>query len=462
MADDQVGGTPPPPPPPPPASTATADADAELEDDPQVFTLSRELSEVHLLLDNLSADPDTTLETLSSREPPKGLQPDWIERICQISWPPSPSDVKKAEQASLLIRAKDYLNRLARPASGMSIAFTIMVTQKDDEGQPPVEARRPGVDMDETLWRSSLAEIAYPDLRARAADFRKWMWRISAIVIFWLVLTCFFSWYVAFGNLALGEYKVATERLIAAQIVVNDAEAGRSRVTAADAAAAAATNAGAPAAGTTTTRPTLPPQAGATQKPGLELGYCERWRLYRPLKTRVGQLMPYYEGADQLQACRELLESRKQVLLARKRLSQWLPGGNGRQPDAAAIATRLANTMGTAILPVLYGFLGAAAAVLRSVSSKIRYSTLSPRDLSLSLQQLALGAVVGACIGLFIVGGDTTFIGPVTLSGSAISFVAGFGVDAVFQALEALISRLFNIAPAGGSRGGASAGGRPA
>ena len=49
----------------------------------------------------------------------------------------------------------------------------------------------------------------------------------------------------------------------------------------------------------------------------------------------------------------------------------------------------------------------------------------------------ALGAVTGACIGLFIVapGKDAPLIGPVTLSGSAISFIAGFGVEAVFQAL---------------------------
>lgn len=68
----------------------------------------------------------------------------------------------------------------------------------------------------------------------------------------------------------------------------------------------------------------------------------------------------------------------------------------------------------------------------------------------MSLQQLALGAVVGACIGLFIAapGADATgegLLGPVTLSASAISFVAGFGVDAVFQGLEALIGRIFNL-----------------
>jgi hypothetical protein len=115
--------------------------------------------------------------------------------------------------------------------------------------------------------------------------------------------------------------------------------------------------------------------------------------------------------------------------------------------------------MGTAVLPFLYGLLGAGAAIIRSLSRKIRASLLSPRDLHLSFQQLALGAVIGACIGLFVSApggdGEEGLLGPVTLSASAISFVAGFGVEAVFQAIEALITRLFNLTSAAptGNRG---------
>ncbi len=428
---------------------AAADAGEQIEEEPQSFVLSRDLSEVYLLLDNLSADPNTTIAALSSQhQPPAGFDKDkdWIDAVCQIRWPPPQSQRQKAEEASLLIRVKDYLNRLAKPASGMTIAFTLMVTQKEDDSRPTAEERRPGPDMDETHWRSSLAEIAFPDLRTRADTFRMWLKRINVFVVVWLVLTCFMSWYVAIGNLALGEYASARERLIAAQIVVNDAEAGRSRAPA----LSGGDKTGAPAA--------VAPSAAITVKTGPELGYCERWRLLRPLRTRSGQMLPRYESPDQLQACRELLESRKQLQLAEKRLRRWLGpwdlllGIGTGAGYAAATAAHLAGLMGTAVLPVLYGLLGAAAAVLRSLSQKIKASTLSPRDLSLSLQQLALGAVVGACIGLFIVGGDETLIGPVTLSGSAISFVAGFGVEAVFQALEALISRIFNIAPAAPAR----------
>jgi len=120
--------------------------------------------------------------------------------------------------------------------------------------------------------------------------------------------------------------------------------------------------------------------------------------------------------------------------------------------DAPAQAALRANIIGSAVLPFLYGLLGAAAAVIRSISKKIRASLLSPRDLTLSLQQLALGAVTGACIGLFIASPGSSpkgelFADPVGLSGPAISFIAGFGVDAVFQALEELIKRIFNVNP---------------
>jgi hypothetical protein len=135
-------------------------------------------------------------------------------------------------------------------------------------------------------------------------------------------------------------------------------------------------------------------------------------------------------------------------LAIREGLGKWAIGAS---PETASW---LANLLGSGVLPVLYGFLGAIAAVVRTLSRKIKGSLLSPRDVQLTFQQLALGAVVGACISLFIAApgaGDssTSLLGPVGLSSAAVAFVAGFGVDSVFRALEALISRIFNIAPAG-------------
>jgi hypothetical protein len=488
---------------------------AGLTDDPKVFILSRELSEVHLLLDALSANPNTTLAALVAQappaDPPTGLPPEWIEQICRISWPPKGSEVDQSLQAALLIKAKDYLNRLSKPASGSTIAFTTLVTQDEDSRRRMWGMGGGDSGIDHTPSRSSLACTAYPDLIPKARTFRTAMRVMAIFLLLWLIVTCVFSWYVAFGNAALGEYAAAEESLQAAQKRVDDAEAaeddtapiatttGGAKTNGAGAATVAASAAAVPGA-----------DPAAEAKPGhaagtsdYEVGYCNRAKLLGYRRVIDGDPLPQYDNIGQMQACQARDVAQANIDRVKRRLANWLwPFGGGpaakeeaqdearvkadaraaletanAQPGAAprrartadkpgveadlyadvpSSAASLANIMGSAMLPVIYGILGAGAAIIRSLSRKIRHNLLTPRDLLLSLQQLALGAVVGACIGLFIAqpdsgGGDSAgLLGPVALSGSAISFIAGFGVDSVFQALEALISRIFNIAPAGG------------
>jgi hypothetical protein len=441
-----------------PDAPLTEAAAERMEDDPKVFVLTRELAEVHLLLDNLSSDPDTTITALSANEPPKGLEDKWIDRVCEISWPPPAGAPDKAQQAALLIRAKDYLNRLAKPASGASIAFTLLVTQREGDPDPRAD-RQPGFDMAETHSRASLAELAFPDFVPRAARFQRALRIMNGILLAVLFFTCLTSWYVAFGNSTLGEYATAQKRLAEAQVRVAALEIGAPTAVVAGAAALAQTApqpAPATVAGATTQPAAQPTGAAASRTADADagLGYCNRWT---PEKRQNGLTVKRYASAEQRQACVELGGAQKQLEVVEKRLHEWLWLWGwlvDRSGGAAAIAAHVATIIGTAALPVLYGILGAGAAVLRSISHRIKASTLSPRDFSLSLQQLALGAVIGACIGLFIVqpGEEQALIGPVALSISAISFIAGFGVEAVFQALEALISRIFNIAPAASSR----------
>ena len=140
----------------------TTDADAAPEDrqpedsvepgpgqrgaeDPTAFILSRTRSEVHLLLDNISANPEVTIASLAARmPPPPGLPPDWIEQVCEITWPPKDrrgGSEEVAKQAALLIKTRDYLNGLAKPASGATIAFTLMVTQERIPGPAGADPR---------------------------------------------------------------------------------------------------------------------------------------------------------------------------------------------------------------------------------------------------------------------------------------------------------------------------------
>lgn len=508
--------------------------------DPKVFVHGRELSEVHLLLDNISANPTTTVVELAKNRPPLLAGEDWVEQICRISWPPQGSNADRAHEAALLIAAKDYLNRLSHPASGSTIAFTLLVTQEDGgaSGEPAAAGSAPA-----TPSRSSLARTAYPDLLRKAASFRRWMLGMSCFLIFALLLTCAISWYVAYGNAALSEMSAARVKLDLAQKAVDDAETAEASAKAAEAqrqsqsqSSTTGRSAAVPAVGGQT--PTQQPTNASTPAATPYVGYCARGK------------PPVYTSATQLQTCRALTLARTAIGRAEIRLAGWVcwwcfkdlaefdmpteeefspllflpepakapeaPAGKvkaqskgapqapaaaatPRAPaaaespqaaaaramakakaeakkkerlakrakaqhdddlllaDAPARATAYANIIATAVLPFLYGLLGAGAAIVRSLSRKIRASLLSPRDLHLSLQQLALGAVIGACIGLFVAGPSDAgegLLGPVTLSASALSFIAGFGVEAVFQGIESLITRIFNLTQAPtGNRG---------
>lgn len=417
------------------ASSATEGAPEKLKGrsrDPTVFLLLRELSEVHLLLDNISANPNTTVGEAAPAPLPEELGPKWIDRVCEISWPPDGSTEERAEDAALLIRAKDYLNRLSHPASGSTIAFTTLVTQGDaerkkleEEGE--VVGTRPPT-------RSSLAQSAYPDLVSKAAGFRRWMSVISAGLLVVLIITCLLSWYTAYGNAALSEYATTEAASVIARAKVDEAEIAEAKTPAP------------PVAGKTAAA--VPRYCARKPPTPTQSQLCDtRWNL-REGGRRVQRRLYSWLCSAPFSGCdaSDVARSDKALPDAEQRTY------DDRLANAPSRAAALVNIMGSAVLPFLYGLLGAGAAIIRSLSRKIRASLLSPRDLHLSVQQLALGAVVGACIGLFVAapgGAETSesLLGPVTLSASAISFVAGFGVEAVFQALEALIARIFNIAP---------------
>jgi hypothetical protein len=405
----------------------------ETGDDPTAFILDRTRSEVHLLLDNISANPEVTLATLSQRlERPEELPENWIAKVCEITWPPgdtSPGPDKLAKDAALLIRARDYLNGLAKPASGATIAFTLMVTQEESDRR----RRRAKEGPVTSPSRSSLACDAYPDLVDRARHFRTMMTRVVWFAFFALIATLIISWYLAIGNAALADFGTARAALTKAEGRVSEAqEAYFSGLT--------------PAAVQNNRSPQPPPAPPTQPQANANTPAIPATFYVAPCASLLRDGV--YPSAALRDACGIREEQSRIFISTRQGLTRWV---NGSSPEAAAW---WANLLGGAVLPVLYGFLGAIAAVVRTWSRKIKASLLSPRDLQLSLQQLALGGLIGACISLFIAApgagdADSTLLGPVALSSAAISFVAGFGVDSVFQTIEALISRIFNIAPAG-------------
>ena len=390
------------------------------------------MAEVHLLLENLSANPNKALSTAPAAE--DGLPERWIEEICQLNWPPKGTREQLANEAALLMRAKDFLNRQAKPASGATIAFTLLVAQGKEEPDSG------------TVTSRSLARQAYPGLVRQARWFRYSMWALSSVLCVFLLMTCALSWYTAFGASTLAQRALAQADFTAAQKRVDEAQSGVSE----------SDNSRAPSGQTQTIiRPAL-----KASPSGYVLRFCQRSATLPRLDTNGVSLSQFYTVAD-IQVCDGWYKAQYNLASIDKVLITWLsafgwlkwqvvvsapPGENLAAP---VLASTWLNILSGAILPVSYGVLGAAAAVVRSISRKFRDGRLSPRDMTLSLQQLAMGAVTGSCIGLFTAqpgsAGQATagIISAAALTGPALSFVAGFGVEQVFSTLEMLIRRVF-------------------
>jgi hypothetical protein len=406
---------------------------------PTAFILDRELSEVHLLIDYISSDASKCLpvavpDNTDHRNGHNGK--DWVEKVCKISWPPQGTRDEKASQAALLVHAKDALNRLAYPASGATIAFTLLVAQEDDANSradlEQAEKNAPS--------RISLARSAYPNLISKAKGFRTGMTAIRLFLIGWLIATCLLSWYLAIGNSILAQ--LTTAQTAQASLLERMTDNGKD---------SNASGAGTPSAGqsTTVTTSTLSYRSCRAPKPAPD--------------APGGKTVPSPDLQPTSTLCDAAFEGEASILAIQNNLAHWLfrfrspptalypisPSAHMKPDSLTASAATLASLLGTGILPIFYGILGAGAAAVRMLFSRMKASQLWPRDIILSVQLMSLGAVVGACIGLFVnpsataSQGAASLLGPVALSGSALSFIAGFGVEYVFAAMEALLRRIF-------------------
>jgi hypothetical protein len=379
----------------------------------QDFIFRRELAEVYLLLDHVSGSSSKSLPAAFD-EKDETVGASMIAQICDIGWPTAAIPPELGQKAATLLIAKDRLNHAARPANGASIAFTLLVSGDDEDVakrqarrrallrwphmRSPTDAAPLPVDPSDgpNRWqgpvpsRTSLARHAYPGLVATASRFNRRVKTLTYLLLGWLILTCMLSWNVAAGHAIVA-------RLDAANVAVAD-----------------------------------PKKVGT-----------DTAELTSRLESARQNLQNWQDTWDWAQGTHWICGS----LCAKHSDGQ---SSLAEETRAAAFVEILA----TAILPICYGLLGAGAAVVRGIYAKMSTSQLSPRDYPLAVGQLALGAVIGACIGLFVspssggAQGTSLLSAPGPLSLSALSFIAGFGVESVFVALDSFIKRIFNISSA--------------
>jgi hypothetical protein len=374
-----------------------------------VAFLNREAVEVYLLLDFLSGRTDrslrptqgelahTVLDQHSRSNPspsPDEQQRREIEddlndptrlilRTMRIKYPLERSDKTFQADATFLMRARDVLNTRASPASGLTIAFTSMVS-----------GGRSGL--------SEFARVAYPQYEEAAKLLAKsivFMLRMLAIL---LIVALTVSAYAAWGKVLLDTLDAVRRDDGATQKELSAARtASQLDLICADPKAA-------------------PP-------------VCKRGDDIKIRYNVTSYQLAMWEPPSWLHS---VSPQDEESSAEQKRTEQW--------------ATAAMAVVSNYIMPVLYGLLGSMAFVLRRHYDRLAAQLLLPRDRRANSIRLALGVVIGGCIGLIYSGSSvaqtTGLLGAAaTLSTAAIAFLAGYGVEGVFNALDALITQVFRV-----------------
>jgi hypothetical protein len=166
------------------------------------------------------------------------------------------------------------------------------------------------------------------------------------------------------------------------------------------------------------------------------LSYCADVEVVQDPVNPAGMLRGFHTIA-QSHLCAQYNDLLRKQDLAYESLSPpWFP------PDDRALPAQL-NVVSGYVLPVLMGLLGSMTYVLRRYLRSVGDRLLTPRDLREYIVRLVLGTVFGVAIGFFTSANGNASEQVIVNSASslgapALAFLAGYGVETVFQMLDGL------------------------
>ena len=378
--------------------------------------LKRSLDEVFLLLDFISGRPEKQLSSLTMTDPQGGndlTARQIVQQLATIRYPPPPgrTPAERAEDASFLIMAKDRLAALAYPARGESIAYTAMFG--------PTGIRRAlsrlrwtaapaGADGSAGSTMRSLAEGAFPGLPAHVRWFNLVYTLLIIATMYCLLLTSFAYWDVAMGRTTLQR--------------IDQIHHDRAALYEASPAFAL-------------------PQTCAVPDKENAVG-C---RKFADLADAESQAMSDLANFRDCQGwfCVDALHVTRWTFI--------LCGMNDDMMKTEASVASLLSVFSNFVLPMMFGVLGTFVAAIRLIQLNVRDSTLSPRDLWNTLLSLPIGMVAGVAVGLFYspsgapeTGGGMVAVN-LTMTPSGLGFLAGYGSQTFFDALDVMKKNAFSM-----------------
>ena len=435
---------------------------------PEREQLQALISEVWMLVDYVAGSPTQGLAKVVVAKPGQAggtLTPaELLQAISGIERRIVADNKVQPDDRAFVQIVRDALNLAIYPASGLTVAYTAMVTG-------PLRGRGAS--------RFALAKQAYANLISRAL----WDRRLQrAILVLALLVTGLAVWESA--KVALGKALLQNLDMLHSQQTGLNAEKVKLDLSLAPAA------------------PTVDRLARLTQDLGVPLAsyrLCDRPLVLLALATKTdpqtlvqqapkipGPRLLSFATAEERDVCGRDDLLRSNLGIVHQDLTQFTqnwPGmvGSGfsvtrnllhcggvmcedsstlaldeSQQDAEFRIAPVILVWGNFVLPIIFSLLGSAIFVLLDHYKKARDGTLHPRDTFLAPVRLALGLVVGACVGLFFSAtmpqppslaapSASALISSLTLTASGVAFLAGFGVETVFSLLEALIARVFTV-----------------
>ena len=441
------------PPSPNPVPTTSSESAPPAEQ----LILERDLNEALLLMEFISGRQDVHIwdigdikypvrtddpfrNGIASNETPTLPPIEVIRRICALRYPPEPKQSlsERADNSALLLCVKDKLNSIANPANGLTIAYTYMFLEettqsKRDKTQTFQSKADQSIEQNSAVvakgTRATVAKAAYPGLVQSAKRFRCFHRSVARVGAAITAFSAILLWLVVYGVQLTSRFeedqKTTTD--VTSQIyALVDKE-----------------NAPLPVAQQShDSVPTRCKSRIDDQSNPIRL-LCNQWSYYQArYEKSINDVATF---ANKWPSSWLTMPFPTSPTLEKDKAGKFI----ATQEDVQSI-TLVLSAYASYVLPVLFGLVGTIASFLRDISNRITGSILSPRDETLAIIRIILGAIAGLAVGLFftpstVAAQISAGSGVLTLSASGIAFLAGYGADGFFRMIDAMIARIFSL-----------------
>jgi hypothetical protein len=354
-----------------------------------------------------------------------------IRRICALRYPPelNQSLAERADNSALLLCVKDKLNSVAHPANGLTIAYTYMFLEETAQSKRFESAEQQPAIIIEKGTRATVAKAAYPGLIPSAKRFRCFHRNVARVGAAITLFSAILLWLVVYGVQLTSRFeevqKSATDVTSQIYTLVDKENAA--------VAAERRSHDSVP----TRCRDKIDEQTNQIRL------LCNQWSYFQArYEKSINDVATF---ANKWPSDWLTIPFPTSPMLQKNKAGDLI----ATQEDVQSI-TLVLSAYASYVLPVLFGLVGTIASFLRDISNRITGSILSPRDETLAIIRIILGAIAGLAVGLFFAPSSTAAqissgAGVLTLSASGIAFLAGYGADGFFRMIDSMIFRLFSL-----------------